>query len=193
MHQRLAWSFWPLIVAAVCAGAAEAVALKAGTFDPPRLAPDFSLTGSNGTELRLSSHRGKVILLSFGFTSCPEVCPTTLAVLARARRMLGPQGKELQIVYVTVDPERDDPQRMRSYLAGFDPTFVGGTGSEEELAAVRKEYGVFATRKPLGSGYTVAHSSFTYLIDRHGRLRGLMPYGRTPEDYAHDVRILLKG
>jgi protein SCO1/2 len=107
--------------------------------------------------------------------------------------MLGPQGKDLQIVYVTVDPERDDVQRMRSYLAAFDPTFLGGTGSEELLAVVRKQYGIFASRKPLGSGYTVAHSSFTYLIDRQGQLRGLMPYGRTPDDYAHDVRILLKG
>ena len=191
MHRHLAWLLC-LSIAAV-AGAAEDAVLKAGAFDPPRLAPDFTLAGSNGTEFRLSSHRGKVILLSFGFTSCPEVCPTTLAVLAQARRMLGPQARELQIVYVTVDPQRDDAQRMRSYLAAFDPTFLGGTGSEEALAAVRKDYGILATRKPLGSSYTVAHSSFTYLIDRQGRLRGLMPYGRTPEDYAHDVRILLKG
>lgn len=191
MHRHLA-CFLGLLIAAG-AGATENAVLRAGTFDPPRLAPDFTLAGSNGTELRLSSHRGKVILLSFGFTSCPEVCPTTLAVLAQARRILGPQARELQIVYVTVDPKRDDAQRMRTYLAAFDPTFLGGTGSEEELAAVRKDYGILATRKPLGSSYTVAHSSYTYLIDRQGRLRGLMPYGRTPEDYAHDVRILLKG
>ena len=191
MQRHLA-CFLGLLIAAG-AGAAEDVVLKAGVFDPPRLAPDFTLAGSNGTELRLSSHRGQVILLSFGFTSCHEVCPTTLAVLAQARRILGSQARELQIVYVTVDPERDDAERMRSYLAAFDPTFLGGTGSEEALAAVRKDYGILATRKPLGSSYTVAHSSFTYLIDRQGRLRGLMPYGRTAEDYAHDVRILLEG
>jgi protein SCO1/2 len=191
LHRRLTALLCLLIAAG--AGAAETAALRAGTFTPPRRAPDFSLVGSNGAELRLSKHRGKVVLLSFGFTSCPDVCPTTLAVLAQTRRVLGPQGRELQVIYVTVDPERDDAQRMRSYLAAFDPTFLGGTGSEQALAAVRKEYGIFASRKRLGSSYTVAHSSFTYLIDRQGWLRGLMPYGRTPEDYAHDVRILLQG
>jgi protein SCO1/2 len=177
---------WLLLVAA--AGAAEDAALKAGVFDPPRPAPELALRGSDGAELRLGRYRGKVVILGFGFTTCPDVCPTTLGVLASARKQLGAQADELQVVYVTVDPERDDAERLRKYLASFDASFVGGTGSAEELAAVRREYGIAAERVASGG---FAHSSYTYLIDREGMLRALMPYGHSPDDYVHDVRILL--
>lgn len=181
----------PLLAAAAATAAGDAE-LRAGAFDPPRSAPDFSLRGSDGAELRLSRFRGKVVVLGFGFTSCPEVCPTTLAVLARARKALGEQARDLQVVYVTVDPDRDTAERLREYLGGFDPTFVGGTGSAEELAAVREGYGVAAARIASGAGAGFSHSSFTYLIDRDGALRALMPYGASAEDYAHDVRVLLE-
>jgi len=181
----------PLLFLAVAAGAAENAALKAGAFTPARSAPDFSLGGSNGTELKLSRYRGKVVALGFGFTSCPNVCPTTLAVLAQARKQLGAEGDRLQVVYVTVDPERDDAGRMREYLAAFDRTFVGGTGTPEQLAAVRKAYGVVARRVPgAGGDHSMDHSSFILLIDPQGRLRALMPYGHGPDDYVHDIRIL---
>jgi protein SCO1/2 len=181
-----------LLLMAGAAAAADAPALKAGVFSPARQAPDFSLQGSNGQPLKLSRYRGKVLVLGFGFTSCPDVCPTTLGVLASARRSLGPAAADVQVIYVTVDPERDVPERMKSYLRGFDPTFLGGTGTPAELAAVRKDYGVSAEKKPAGDSYFFAHSSFTYLIDRSGGLRALMPYGHSPEDYAHDLAILLK-
>lgn len=174
-----------------CALAADAPALKAGVFDPPRAAPEISLEASSGGTLSLADYRGKVVLLGFGFTSCPEVCPTTLAVLAQARKRLGAQAEQVQVVYVTVDPERDSAERMRAYLKGFDPTFVGGTGTPTQLAAVREDYGVMAERKNIGNSYTVGHSSSVYLIDRKGLLRAMMPYGRVPEDYVHDVRALL--
>ncbi len=177
---------------AASASAAEAPALKAGVFSPARAAPDFSLQGSNGQELKLSRYRGKVVVLGFGFTSCPDVCPTTLGTLAQSRRQLGPAAENVQVIYVTVDPERDVPERMHQYLDGFDPTFVGGTGTAEQLAAVRKNYGVSAERKSFGDTYSFAHSSFTYLIDRSGRIRALMPYGHSPDDYAHDLALLLK-
>lgn len=165
--------------------------LTAGTFDPPRAAPELELQGSHGKQLKLSDYRGKVVLLGFGFTSCPDVCPTTLAVLAQARKQLGSLADQLQVVYVTVDPQTDTPERMRKYLATFDSTFVGGTGDEAALAAVRKEYGIVANRKTYGSSYTFAHSSYVYLIDRAGKLRALMPYGQSAEDFVHDVRALL--
>lgn len=168
-----------------------APALKAGTFEPPRAAPDFSLQSSDGGALALRSHRGKVVVLGFGFTSCAQVCPTTLATLALAHRKLGPAAADVQVVYITVDPERDDQARLKKYLHAFDPTFVGGTGRAEQLAAVRKDYGVSAEKRGTGSNYTVAHSSFTYLIDRRGQLRALMPYGRAADDYVHDLTILL--
>jgi protein SCO1 len=189
MHRALT-----LLLSLLCTAAANAAddsILKAGVFSPPRLAPDFSLGGSNGSEVKLSTYRGRVVVLAFGFTSCPDVCPITLATLAQARKKLGAQGNELQVVYITVDPERDDAARMRTYLAVFDPTFVGGTGTSERLDAVRKEYGIAASRKIAGTSYGFSHSSFTYLIDREGKLRALMPYGHSADDYVHDLRILL--
>jgi protein SCO1 len=181
-----------LLLASAVATAAGEPALKAGVFDPPRAAPDFALAGSDGSELTLRRYRGKVVVLAFGFTACADVCPVTLGTLAAAKKALGARGSDLQVVYVTVDPERDDAERMRLYLAGFDPTFVGGTGAPERLARVREAYGVMAEQVKASSGYSVAHSSSTWLIDRAGRLRALMPYGHAAEDYVHDFGILLK-
>lgn len=175
-------------VASVQAG--DGARLKAGVFDPPRMAPDFVLPGTTGSKLKLSAYRGKVVLLGFGFTSCTAVCPVTLATLAQAHRKLGAQAKDLQVVYITVDPARDDATQLKKYLNAFNPTFVGGTGSDAQLTTVRKQYGIAAERiaGPDGS-YT--HSSFIYLIDRKGRLRALMPYGHSADDYVNDARILL--
>ena len=172
-------------------GRADDTALKAGVFSPARMAPEFALPASDGSELNLARFRGKVVVLGFGFTYCPDVCPTTLAVLAAARKNLGELGDDLQVVYVTVDPERDDAARMRQYLAAFDPSFIGGTGTDAQLASVREEYGIIASKVVEGGSYTFAHSSYTYLIDREGQLRALMTYGHTAEDFAHDIRILL--
>ena len=188
--------FFLLFSAAV--SAANDATLKAGVFSPPRQAPDFSLSGSNGAELKLSQYRGKVVILAFGFTSCVDVCPVTLAVLAEARKKLSAEGKNVQIVYITVDPARDDAKRMREYLAAFDPTIIGGTGPAQQLDVVYKAYGIIANKvankakKQTPGNYVIAHSSYTYLIDRAGALRALMPYGHPADDYVHDVKILLK-
>jgi protein SCO1/2 len=194
--------YWMLKLATVLLAAAALTAaaatnsgpppLKAGVFDPPRPAPDFDLRGSSGNDLKISNYRGKVVLLAFGFTSCTAVCPTTLNTFAVARRKLAAAAADVQIVYITVDPQRDDSARLKKYLGSFDPTFVGGTGTEQQLAAVRKSYGITAEKQVLGDSYTYEHSSFTYLIDRGGRIRALMPYGHSPDDYVHDVRLLLK-
>ncbi len=179
------------VLVAAGAAVAEPQRFKAGVFDPPRQAPDFALQASNGGQLKLSGYRGKVVLLAFGFTSCAKVCPMTLAVLAQARRKLEAAGDGVQVVYVTVDPERDDSVRMKSYLAGFDASFIGGTGKPDDLARVREEYGIVARRVSQDATHSFAHSSFVYLIDRAGRIRALMPYGHSPDDYVHDLRILL--
>jgi protein SCO1/2 len=185
----LAAVFAVVPVAALAAGAAPP--LKAGSFEPPRAAPDFVLAGSDGGALQLSKLHGKVVLMSFGYTHCPAVCPTTLATLAEARRSLGKDAGAVQVVFVTVDPERDDVATMRQYVAAFDPSFLGATGKPEALAAVRRSYGVVARKVPLGDGYGVDHSSSIFLIDREGRLRAQMPFGRDARDFAHDVRLLL--
>jgi protein SCO1/2 len=171
--------------------AAEADALKAGVFNPPREAPDFSVRGSDGAALTLSHYRGKVVVLGFGYTSCPNVCPATLAVLAIAHRKLGALGSQAQVIYLTVDPERDSAERLKQYLGSFDPTFVGGTGTASQMAAVRQSYGVTAERRGTGRDYAVAHSSFIYLITREGKLRALMPFGHKADDYVHDISMLL--
>lgn len=202
MINRRGFLVWRRVLAAAlatlaCAAAVAATpattGLKAGVFDPPRDAPDFTLRGSDGADLTLSRYRGKVVVLGFGFTHCAYVCPVTLGMLGQARKKLANDGADVQIVYVTVDPERDTPSRMREYLANFHPAFLGGTGTPAELAAVRKAYGISAVKKPMDGGdYAVDHSSFLYLIDRAGKLRALVPYGRSADDLVHDLRILLK-
>ncbi len=179
-----------LLLGVASARADDGAALKAGVFDPPRAAPDFALPGSNGAELKLSNYRGKVVLLGFGFTSCDAVCPITLGTLAQVQKRLGAQASELQVIYITVDPERDNAPQMKKYLSAFNPAFVGGTGTDAQLTAVRKEYGI-AAEKVVGPDGSYTHSSFIYLIDREGRLRALMPFGHLADDYVHDVRVLL--
>ena len=170
---------------------ADNAALIAGVFTPPRAAPDFSLRASDGGTLHLAEYRGKVVLLAFGYSSCHEVCPVTLSILAHARQKLGTDANDVQVVYVTVDPERDDVARMHQFLALFDKGFVGGSGQPGELAAVRKQYGITATRHDTFDGYVIAHSSFVYLIDRRGLLRALMPFGHGVDDFAHDMKLLV--
>ena len=165
--------------------------LRAGAFDPPLPAPELALPGSDGSEVTLAEYRGKIVLLSFGFTYCTVVCPTTLATLAQARARLGAQADEVQVIFVTVDPARDDAAHMRQYLAAFDPGFVGATGAPAELAAVREKYGVTAVQEGTGPDYAMAHTSSIFLIDRAGRLRAMMPYGRDAGDFVHDVELLL--
>ena len=168
---------------------------RSGIFEPPRDAPAFSLDGSNGKELRLSDHLGKVVIVEFGFTFCQTVCPITLARLTEVHTKLGGAARDVQLIYVTVDPDRDTPQRLREHLTYFNPSFLGATGTREDVAAVLKAYGVVAeqvaSRNP-ALGYEVNHSSFLYLVDRQGQIRGLVPFGTPADDILHDVELLLK-
>jgi protein SCO1 len=171
-------------------GAPRAAAMKAGAFDPPHPAPEFSLAGSDGSEVTLNRYRGKIVALTFGFTNCAAVCPTTLATLAQARSALGPAANDVQVIFVTVDPDRDSPAHLREYVAAFDPTFIGATGASDALAAVRKNYGVTAVKQGSGSDYAVAHTSSIFLVDRGGKLRAMMPFGHQAADFVNDIRIL---
>lgn len=179
------------LLTAVASANAE---LKSGIFKPPRPAPDFSLRGSDGAELKLTRYRGKVIALAFGYTSCPDVCPITLATLAGVRKKLGTASRDFRVIYVTVDPERDSVEHMRAYLAAFDPTFIGATGTSEQLTEIRKAYGILSTKEPIAGdskGYYVHHSSYIYLIDRQGSLRAMALYGSPIDDLTADIKTLL--
>jgi protein SCO1/2 len=183
-----------LLSAASLAHAADK--LKSGTFDPPRMAPRIAQKAADGKDFSLDKLRGKVVVLEFGYTSCADVCPVSLALLKQAREKLGAMGDKLQVVFVTVDPQRDTAPKLKAYLEQFDKSFVGLTGSEEQMAAIRKAYGISATKKMVDGSkteYTMGHSSYLYFIDPQGRLRALMPFGRPADDIVHDVTLLAKG
>jgi protein SCO1/2 len=175
------------------AGAASAEQFKGGVFDPPRPAPAFALPASSGASVKLADYRGKVVVLEFGFSHCPAVCPVSLASLAGAKQQLGARGKDVQVLFITVDPARDTPERLRSWLAQFDPSFVGITGSEAQIGQLLKDYGISASKFPIkdSNEYSMSHSSYLYFIDRQGRQRAMMPFGRPAADIAHDLAILL--
>jgi protein SCO1/2 len=178
----------------LCCGLAGAQTLKSGVFEPPRAAPEIALPSTAATPFKLSAQRGKVVVLDFGYTQCPNVCPVSLASLARARAMLGDAGKDVQVVFVTVDPARDTVPLLRDYLAHFDKTFVGIGGTQAQVDALLRSYGISATKRqvPGSADYFMDHSSYLYFIDRQGMQRALMPFGRPAADIAHDLAILLK-
>jgi protein SCO1 len=179
--------------AAVQSEADKTGALKAGVLSPVMAAPALALQGSDGQPLSLERFRGKVVLLAFGFSNCGEVCPITLATLAGARKKLGADAAGVQVVYVTVDPERDSAAQMRKFLGSFDPTFVGGVGSRAQIDTAQKSFGISSVKKVNADGsYTIGHSSSIYMIDRAGGLRAVMPYGHTVDDFVHDLKILLR-
>jgi protein SCO1 len=184
-----------LTLCALHAGAAPAPGFKGGVFDPPRPAPEIVLPASNGAEFKLSSHRGKVVVLEFGYTHCLDVCPVSLAALTQARQLLGARAADVQVVFITVDPARDDAARLRSYLKPFDPSFVGISGTQAQIDALLKSYGISARKRMVEGSktdYTMHHSSYLYFIDRQGMQRSMMPFGRPAADIAHDLGLLLK-
>lgn len=177
----------------VAATVHAAPALKSGSFSPARVAPEIAQRAADGSDFRLSALRGKVVVLEFGFTHCPAVCPASLAMLAQARQKLGANADRLQVVFISVDPERDTPARLDSYLAQFDKSFIGLTGTPAQMAAIRKDYGITATKiaAPAGQGgYQMGHSSYLYFVDKKGMLRALAPFGRPADEIVHDVNVL---
>jgi protein SCO1 len=190
--KKLAISF--VLFALAAAHALAAPQLKAGVFEPALPAPGLALPATTGKPFNLTDYRGKVVVLAFGYTHCQAVCPVTLAMLAQAQQLMGADAAHAQVVFVSVDPARDSVQQLAGYLKGFDPRFVGLGGSAAAVSAVMQAYGVNAERHPVGTGgdYVIAHSSSIYFIDRKGRLRAMLPFGRPAADVAHDVRALLQ-
>lgn len=154
----------------------------------------FTLSDHTGKQRSLTDFAGKVVVVFFGFTHCPDVCPTTLAELAVAMKKIGADGDRVQVLMVTVDPARDTAEVLSQYVTAFDPRFLGMRGSPEEIARVAREFKVIYQRvegtRP--ENYTMDHSAGTYVFDTHGRIRLYVSYGRGPEVFAHDIAQLLK-
>ena len=154
----------------------------------------FALTDHKGVARSLADYRGKVVALFFGFTHCPDVCPTTMVEMAEAVKLLGPKGDQVQVLFVTVDPERDTPEMLASYVPAFHPGFVGLWGTPEDIERTAKAFKVFyqKTRSPSSDSYSVDHSAGSYLFDRDGRIRVFTRYGVGAQSLAHDMGILLE-
>ena len=158
-------------------------------------AKDLALTDHNGQARTLKDFAGKVVVLFFGYTQCPDVCPTTMTELAEVKRLLGAQGEQVQGVFVSLDPERDTPEVLKAYMANFDPSFVALTGNADQLAAVAKDYKVYY-KKVEGktpTSYTLDHSAASYIYDPQGRLRLYARYGAGAPVLAADIKLLLAG
>jgi protein SCO1/2 len=152
---------------------------------------DFHLTDHNGKPRSLSDFHGKVVVIFFGYTHCPDVCPTTLAGYAQALRLLGKDADRVQVLFVTIDPERDTRKLLAKFVPAFDPRFLGLYGDAKATAEAAKNFGVSYQKHPAKTGYTMDHSTFSYLIDTQGKVR-LMAGDREPADWlAQDIRLLL--
>jgi protein SCO1 len=156
-------------------------------------ARDFALADTSGATRTLADYRGKVVVLFFGYTHCPDVCPTTLAQLAQARRMLGSDADRVQVLFVTLDPQRDPPQMLARYTLAFDPSFVALTGSEQQIQAAAREFKVFYQKVagPTPASYTLDHSSGRFVFDSQGHVRLYMLDRARAEQITSDLRRLV--
>ena len=156
-------------------------------------ARDFELPDHNGKTRKLADFRGKVVALFFGYTHCPDVCPTTLSDLASALKSMGADAQKVQVLFVTLDPDRDTPALLQRYVPAFNPTFLGLHPNKEQLKSIASEYKVVYQKNPSidKDDYLIDHSAGTYVYDTKGRLRLLIPYGSSVEAIAHDLKALL--
>ena len=159
----------------------------------PLAGANFSLTDQNGKQRTLADFRGKVVALFFGYTHCPDVCPTTLADLAQVLDMLGKDADKVQVLFITVDPERDKPELLMKFISAFHPSFLGLYGDAAATQQAAKSFFVTYQKQPAASGYSVDHSVGTFLIDSEGRVRLRAPLAQRPAWIADDIRLLLAG
>jgi protein SCO1/2 len=174
-----------LLAFGLAACAAPKPAFHNEVIDPPMAAAEIKMIDHTGKPFQLSSERGKVVLMYFGFVNCPDECPLTMAHIKQALEMLGDQAQNVQVVMISTDPVRDTPEALGNFLGAFNPTFIGIPGTSEELAKIYKDYGVTV----LDGGET--HSSYTYVIDQNGNLRLTFSPDTQPDDITADLKTLL--
>jgi len=194
---RRAWLLLALSVALVALSACErpsAASFKGIDLTGAEYGRGFSLPDADGVTRTLADFKGKIVMVFFGFTECPDVCPTALGRAIEVRKLLGPDADKVQVILVTVDPDRDTPELLRHYLKTFDPSFIALRGEAQALAETAREFKVFyqkvATSK---SSYTMDHTAVTYVFDPKGRLRLALRHDQSAQDVAADLKILLRG
>jgi protein SCO1/2 len=187
-----------LLMAALCLGGCDKLLpnlkspFNAVDVTGSPMGADFSLPDPDGKPRSVSEFRGKVVVVTFGYTHCPDVCPTTLSDFASAKKRLGADGKDVQLLFVTIDPARDTPELLKQYVPAFDPSFIGLRGDERATENVAKAFHVYAKADPPKDGtYTVSHSAQSFVFDRSGKVRLVVGYGLEPEKIAADLKVLL--
>lgn len=188
--------FFLSMLAAVCVAACSPStppAFKGVDLTGAEYARKLSLSDQDGHTRTLGDFKGKVVVLFFGYTQCPDVCPTTMAELAEVKRSLGADGDKLQGVFITIDPERDTAALLKAYLASFDPSFVALRGSDEQTKATAKEFKVFYAKVPgkAEGSYTMDHTAASFIFDTQGRVRVFTRYGSGAQAMADDIKVLL--
>jgi protein SCO1/2 len=168
--------------------------LQGTQIDPPKVVSDFNLSGDSGL-VRLSDLRGKLVVIYFGYTFCPDICPATLSKINKALERLGKDADQVSVVMVTVDPERDTAEKLGAYVRRFNPAFIGLSGSADQIAAVAKEFGIFYEKKEVSTSakYLVDHTASVLVLDGEGRISLIWPYEIEVADMASDLRVMLKG
>jgi protein SCO1/2 len=157
-------------------------------------ARDFALTDHNGQARTLKDFKGKIVMMFFGYTQCPDVCPTSMTEMVAIKKLLGKDGDRLQALFVTIDPERDKSEMLKAYMENFDPTFLALLPTPQQLPALAKDYKVYYKKVdgPTPTSYTMDHTAGSYVYDTQGKLRLFTRYGTKPELTAADIRMLLQ-
>jgi len=184
--------FWSIIICSVIAGCDSRPQFRSTDITGASYGKTLELTDHTGKPRRLEDFRGKAVVLFFGFTHCPDVCPTTLAEVAAAVKTLGAEAERVQVLFVTLDPERDTEQVIGDYVRAFDPRFVALRGDAAATQRVAKDFKIYYEKRKQGETYTIDHSSQSYVMDAQGRLRLLVRHERIGQDLAADLRMLLR-
>ena len=179
----------PLLLAGC--GKEEALSFHSTDITGASFGRDFNLTDPAGRRWALQDFKGKAVMVFFGFTQCPDVCPTALARAVEIKHLLGKDAERFQVLFITIDPERDQPEMLGAYTSAFDPDFMGLYGSAEETEAVAREFRIYYKKVPTGSSYTMDHSAFSYVFDTNAKLRLTVSHSLSAEECAEDIRQLL--
>lgn len=193
--RRLRASLLCLLAACLFSACTKPLPFKAKPLPDSPTAPAFTLTDQYGTQRSLSDFKGKVVSLFFGFTHCPDVCPTHLARQAEVMRQLGPLANQVAVLFVSLDPERDTTEALKIYMNAFDSRFIALTGTPEQTTKVAKQYKIFWQKTPLPDSalvYTIDHTTNSTVIDQQGRLRLTVPHEMSAADVTHDLKLLIE-